>query len=140
MGLDLLCGRSMIKMGSYSSVHAQRIGFLKAEARRFKSIGMKDHAKRILSCIRGDEIDYAAVQRTLSRMIHQGTFIFVLHSDHDGEWTSGEASAILEAISELRSFLVNMPELRPYMTGNGTYHLEPILRLSSQTGLPILFC
>jgi len=130
----------MIRMGSYSSVHAQRIGFLKAEARRFRSIGMKDQAKRIMSCIRGDEIDYAAVQRTLSRMIHQGTFIFVLHSDHDGEWTAGEASVILEAISELRSFLGNVSELRPWMMGNGTYHLEPILRLSSQTGLPILFC
>lgn len=129
-----------MRMGSYSSVHAQRIGFLKAEARRFRSIGMRDQAARIMSCIRRDDIDYGAVLQRLSTVLHEGTLAFVCHSDCYGVWTTDEASAILDAISDLRSFLLHVSELRPYMTDSGAYHLEPILRLSSDTRLPIIFC
>ena len=144
MGLDLSCLDMTIKMGSYTSVHTQRIGFLKAEAKRFRSLGMTAEADRILRSIRAQGgIDYDAVHKNLRPILHPGLYAFVHHSDYDGVWTSDESSQILDAMAQLESFLPHITELRPYLTKNKkrrtVYHLEPILRLSRSTGEDVHF-
>lgn len=142
MGLDLSCGDMIIKMGSYSSVHQQRVGMLKAEAKRFKSLGMKAKAAKILQCITNSgDINYRMLKRELKTILHTGVFTFV--DDEKEEWMSEDASSILEAINQLRNTFPYIEELQDHLIENigrkKMYHLEPILQMSVEWNQPIHF-
>lgn len=141
MGLDLVCGRYGTRMGSYTGVHRQRIGILRAEAMYRLTRGSSDEAALIRGAIveKDGSIDYRYVRTRLRECLPTGVFAFVYHSDFDGEWTPDEASSILQDLVRLRPYLKEVPELVPYLDKDDRYHLEPILRASIETGVAIGF-
>lgn len=139
MGLDIVCRGTSVRVGSYSGVHLQRIGFLRAEALRLREEDRHEEADRVLACIRSaSEIHYDLV-RGLEKVLLPGTYAFVYHSDCDGSWDADDAAAILEALGRFRLFLRAIPEFKHRLDGKDRYYLEDILSLSVRTGEFIYF-
>jgi len=139
MGLDIRCIDTFVRVGSYSGVHIQRIGFLRAEALRLREEDRHEEADRVLACIRSaSEIHYDLVLR-LKNVLLPGTYAFVYHSDCDGSWEADEAEAILDALGRFRPFLRAIPEFKDRLDEEDRYYLEDILSLSVRTGEFIYF-
>jgi hypothetical protein len=140
MGLDLVCGDIIIKMGSYSSVQEQRALLLKGYIMWLHDQGIHETAKTIGKCVKkrkdGFEIDYKNLDMEL---LMPGMKAFIFHSDCEGEWSVQDAKDILESLEELRPFFQKIQGFDYYCIDD-RYHLEDILEKSVQSYRSIQFC
>lgn len=137
MGLEIYCGDISMKVGSYSEVHRQRVGWLKAEAMRLDEQGEYDQAQLVYECFRNHEIFYGKLKQ-IRKIVLPGSWAFVHHSDCEGTWESHEAQQILEAIETMRNYLQRTRECSVRFHDN-QYYLERVLRCSAYTGQTIEF-
>lgn len=158
MGLLLFCGNMSIKMGSYSSVHIQRVGLIKAYILYLKetipsSSNAMDNALQAVANRRlASKLGTILVQggycpsldttrlRALKADMHGGIFSFVYHSDCDGSWNPAAAASIQRALHLLRPYLKRVEELRGYLDKkSGEFYWEEILHQSTRYMIPIFF-
>lgn len=143
MGLSIFCGEMNMKVGNYSTVHEQRTGWLRAEAKRHESVGRRYEAKAIFNVIKNNEIDYSLLAYLNDNFLLDGTKEFIYHSDCEGYWTPQHCQLILEAIDRLRPFLRDTKECGCplYMHSlTNQYYLENILNESVKSSNNIYFC
>jgi hypothetical protein len=152
MGLDLYCGEEYARAGSYSIVHAQRNGLLRAYilylrestpsgTTEFDRALAKVENRRLANFLEKaveekKGVDYNIMAK-LHDKIHPGVHAFIYHSDCDGVWMSHECRQILDALCRLRSYLSRIPEI--YLDDAGNFYLHNILIHSVETGQDIRF-
>lgn len=144
MGLDLECGGESMKMGSYTSVHRQRIGLMLATIARAKATGDHRGAKLLRSAISRDnrEINYTVIKRISPyfEMDTKGLFCFIDRSDCQGCWSDSDAESIMIWLRNLHPWTPQIEELESFIDPvTGEYHLEFIFKRSVETGEPV-FC
>jgi len=130
MGLDAFCNGLSVRVGSYSTVQEQRVGWIKAEALR-----QPESADKILAVLTKEGgIDYEAFDNLPCDLLLVGTRAFVYHSDCDGEWTAEESEWILEAIDTLPLADTKECGSQWFMTADGEYYLSALFRESVKSG------
>jgi len=142
MGLSIVCGDITVKVGNYSTVHEQRTGWIRAEAKRHESVGRTHESQTILKTIEDDNINYNNLVYLNSNFLLDGTKEFIYHSDCSGYWTPRHSQLMLDAIDRLRPFLIETKECGSPLYMNSLthqYYLENILRESVEKNENIFF-
>jgi len=152
MGLDLYCGEEYARAGSYSTVHTQRNGLLRAYilylresipsgSSEFDRALIKVDNRRLANSLENaveekEGVNYSILAK-LHKKIHPGIQAFIYHSDCDGVWMSHECRQILDILHRLHSYLARIPEI--YLDDAGNFYLHNILTHSVETGQDIRF-
>ena len=143
MGLDLICGDTNVKCGSYSSVQKIRYELLVGVKYYLESFfpekeELIDYLCSLLK--EKDTIQYhkedPRKNRKFGELFLDGFFPFIFHSDCDGSLSSYHAKQFLETWDMIEEY-IDSPLLKEK---DRTFYLNNIFQESIDTGEDIQFC
>ena len=160
MGIDMRCGETTFRLGSYSSVQQQFHGILKAYLLYLKETvpqnlpsEMDVALQRVDNRRLARAIEETGFQdkklRALTGRMYRG-IVHLVTMQSCGSWSTREAAEILEALNKIRPYFTRISELKMYINLDnfdkcGKIHkihkleMEDILETSEHSGEDIHF-
>ena len=151
MGIDMRCGETTFRLGSYSSVQQQFHGILRAYILYLKECVPQDLPSEMdIALQRVDNrrlaraIEETGFQdkklRALTGRMYKG-IVHLVNMQSCGSWSAREAAEILEALNKIRPYFTRISELRMYIKElkRNKLEMEDILETSEYGGEDIHF-